>query len=153
VTYYRPDSPEQPVKWSDSEGGSGEIDYLKAYHQQPYYYPAWIKEDSYTLTGTRLEARNYDSSGKGTYWILPEYDWGYVDNFSPKDRITSGIGSNVAKGANRFRIADAIDENGVSVDLDYIDFVKVQTAVNSKSGWLGEVSTEVLGFYDYSMLE
>ena len=67
--------------------------------------------------------------------------------------LNAAIGSKVAKGANRFRIADAIDEQGMSVDLKFIDFVKVQTAVNSKSGWLGEVSTEVLGFYDYSMME
>lgn len=151
VTYYRPDSPEQPVKWTDSEGGSGEIDYLKAYHQQPYYYPAWITADSYTLTGTRLEARNYDKSGKGTMWVQPEYDWGYADNFSPKDRITDSSGKSTA--INRFRIADAIDDQGKTVDLKYIDFVKVQTAVNAKSGWLGELSTEVLGFYDYSMME
>lgn len=151
VTYYRPDSPEQPVKWTDSEGGSGEIDYLKAYHQQPYYYPAWITADNYTLTGTRLEARNYDKSGKGTMWVQPEYDWGYADNFSPKDRITDSSGKSTA--INRFRIADAIDDQGKTVDLKYIDFVKVQTAVNAKSGWLGELSTEVLGFYDYSMME
>ena len=151
VTYYRPDSPEQPVKWSDSEGGSGEIDYLKAYHQQPYYYPAWITADSYTLTGTRLEARNYDKSGKGTMWVQPEYDWGYADNFSPIDRATDSKGK--ATAINRFRIADAIDQRGNSVDLEFIDFVKVQTAVNAKSGWLGELSTEVLGFYDYSMME
>lgn len=151
VTYYRPDSPEQPVKWTDSEGGSGEIDYLKAYHQQPYYYPAWITADNYTLTGTRLEARNYDKSGKGTMWVQPEYDWGYADNFSPKDRITDSSGKSTA--INRFRIADAIDDQGRTVDLKYIDFVKVQTAVNAKSGWLGELSTEVLGFYDYSMME
>ena len=151
VTYYRPDSPEQPVKWTDSEGESGEIDYLKAYHQQPYYYPAWITADSYTLTGTRLEARNYDKSGKGTMWVQPEYDWGYADNFSPKDRITDSSGKSTA--INRFRIADAIDDQGRTVDLKYIDFVKVQTAVNAKSGWLGELSTEVLGFYDYSMME
>lgn len=151
VTYYRPDSPEQPVKWTDSEGESGEIDYLKAYHQQPYYYPAWITADNYTLTGTRLEARNYDKSGKGTMWVQPEYDWGYADNFSPKDRITDSSGKSTA--INRFRIADAIDDQGRTVDLKYIDFVKVQTAVNAKSGWLGELSTEVLGFYDYSMME
>lgn len=151
VTYYRPDSPEQPVKWTDSEGESGEIDYLKAYHQQPYYYPAWITADNYTLTGTRLEARNYDKSGKGTMWVQPEYDWGYADNFSPKDRITDSSGKSTA--INRFRIADAIDDQGKTVDLKYIDFVKVQTAVNAKSGWLGELSTEVLGFYDYSMME
>ena len=52
VTYYRPSEPQQPVKWTDSEGNSGEVDYLKAFHQQDYYYPLWIKEDSYTLTGT-----------------------------------------------------------------------------------------------------
>jgi hypothetical protein len=27
----------------------------------------------------------------------------------------------------------------------------VQVGVNAKSGWLGEVSTEVFGFYDYNM--
>lgn len=153
VTYYRPDSPGKPVEWSDSEGANGQIDYLKAYHKQDYYYPTWIKEDSYTLSGTRLEARNHDTSGKGTYWLLPEYDWGYADNFSSIDRITKGVGISIAKGANRFRIADAIDEQGRSLDLKYIDFVKVQTAVNSKSGWLGEVSTEIVGIYDYSMME
>ena len=55
VTYYRPSEPQQPVKWTDSEGNSGEVDYLKAFHQQDYYYPLWIKEDSYTLTGTCLD--------------------------------------------------------------------------------------------------
>ena len=52
VTYYRPTEPQQPVKWTDSEGNSGEVDYLKAFHRQDYYYPLWIEEDSYTLTGT-----------------------------------------------------------------------------------------------------
>ncbi|MBO5850050.1 MAG: cell surface protein, partial [Paludibacteraceae bacterium] len=53
--------------------------------------------------------------------------------------------------ANRFDISNAIDANGNLVELDFIDFVKVQTAVNSKSDWLGEMSTEVVGFFDYSM--
>ena len=41
--------------------------------------------------------------------------------------------------------------DGLPIHLKYIDFVKVQVGVNTKSGWLGEVSTEVLGFYDYNM--
>ena len=76
VTYYRPEEPQQPVRWKDNQGNSGEIDYLKVYHKQDYYYPLWIKEDSYTLTGTCLKARNYDASGKGTYWVNDEYEWG-----------------------------------------------------------------------------
>ena len=152
VTYFRPEAEGQPVKWRDSEGQEGEIDYLKTYHKQPYYYPTWIKEDSYTLSGTCLQARNYDASGKGSYWVLPEYDWGYVDNFSPTDRLTSEDNANAAANANHFDISNAIDANGQPMDLKYIDFVKVQTGVNSKSGWLGEVSTEVFGFYDYQMM-
>ena len=152
VTYFRPETEGQPVKWRDSEGQEGEIDYLKTYHKQPYYYPTWIKEDSYTLSGTCLKARNYDASGKGSYWVLPEYDWGYVDNFSPTDRLTSEDNANAAANANHFDISNAIDANGNDVGLKYIDFVKVQTGVNSKSGWLGEVSTEVFGFYDYQMM-
>ena len=151
VTYYRPSEPQQPVKWTDSEGNSGEVDYLKAFHKQDYYYPLWIKEDSYTLTGTCLEGRNYDHSGNGTYWVNAEYDWGYTDNFSDIDRLSNDNNANAGANANYFKISNAIDEKGNPVDLKYIDFIKVQTGCNTKSGWLGENSTEVFGFFDYSM--
>ena len=153
VTYYRPSEPKQPVKWTDSQGNSGEIDYLWQYHKQDYYYPAWITADSYTLTGTRLKERNYDQSGKGTYWVQEEYDWGYADNFSPIDRLTEDDNYNASINANYFKISNAIDEKGNPVDLKYIDFIKVQTGCNTKSGWLGENSTEVFGFFDYSMIQ
>ena len=153
VTYYRPSAPQHPVKWTDSEGNSGEVDYLKAFHQQDYYYPLWIKEDSYTLTGTCLEGRNYDQSGNGTYWVNAEYDWGYTDNFSEIDRLSNDDNANAGANANYFKISNAIDEKGNPVDLKYIDFIKVQTGCNTKSGWLGENSTEVFGFFDYSMIQ
>ena len=151
VTYYRPSEPQQSVQWRDSEGNSGEIDYLKQYHRQDYYYPLWITADSYTLTGTCLEARNYDASSNGTYWVLPEYEWGYVDNFSPIDRLTDDENVNADINANHFKISNAIAASGAPKKLDYIDFIKVQVGLNSKSGWLGEVSTEVCGFYDYRL--
>ena len=144
VTYYRPSGIGMPVQWTDNYGNNGEIDYLAQYHDQDYYYPLWIGEDSYTLKGTRLEARNYDQSGNGTYWVQPHYDWGYVDNFSPTD-------FNSSDKANFFKISNAIDFEGNPVNLSHIDFVKVQCAVNAKSGWLGELSTEVCGFYDYTL--
>ena len=153
VTYYRPSEPQQPVKWTDSEGNSGEVDYLKAFHTQDYYYPAWITTDSYTLTGTCVEARNYDQSGNGTYWVQAEYDWGYTDNFSEIDRLTDESNPNATVNANYFKISNAIDAEGNPIELKYIDFIKVQTACNTKSGWLGENSTEVFGFFDYSMIQ
>ena len=151
VTYYRPSEPNQPVQWSDNRGNSGQIDYLKQYHRQEYYYPLWVEADSYTLMGTCLEPRNYDASTNDTYWVNAEYDWGYADNFSPIDRLTTDDNVNADVNANHFKISNAIDASGKHKQLDYIDFVKVQVGVNTKSGWLGEVSTEVCGFYDYRL--
>ena len=151
VTYYRPSGACMPVQWTDNLGNSGVVDYLTQFHRQEYYYPLWIEEDSYTLTGTCLEPRNYDASGNVSYWVNAEYDWGYADNFSPIDRVGEGDNSNAEANTNYFKIENAIDCDGEPIHLDYIDFVKVQCAVNAKSGWLGELSTEVFGFYDYNM--
>ena len=151
VTYYRPMGAMMPVQWTDNLGNYGEVDYLKQFHRQDYYYPLWIEEDSYTLTGTCLEARNYDASGNGSYWVNVEYDWGYADNFSPVDRLTEEDNAEGGVNANHFKISNAIDFECEPIHLDYIDFVKVQCAVNAKSGWLGELSTEVCGLYDYNM--
>ncbi|MBQ6613138.1 MAG: cell surface protein [Alistipes sp.] len=151
VTYYRPAGAMMPVQWEDNLGNRGEIDYLKQFHRQDYYYPLWIEEDSYTLRGTCLEPRNYDASGNGSYWVNEKYDWGYADNFSPVDRLTDEDNAEGEVNANHFKISNAVDFECEPVELDYIDFVKVQVGVNAKSGWLGELSTEVCGFFDYAM--
>lgn len=142
VTYFRPSAPGMPVEWSDNLGNTGSIDYLKAFHKQDYYYPSWIKEDSYTLTGTRLEARTVKDPDTGFTANKP-FAWGYADNMGDDSTALDGMPQ-----ANRFRISDAVDREGNAVDLNSISFVKVQTGVLAKASSLGEVSTEVLGFYD-----
>lgn len=151
VTYYRPSGAGMPVQWTDNHGNHGVVDYLAQFHRQEYYYPLWIEEDSYTLTGSCLEPRNRDASGNGSYWVNDKYDWGYADNFSPVDRLTDEDNAEGGVNANHFKISNAIDCDGEPIHLDYIDFVKVQVGVNAKSGWLGELSTEVCGFFDYNM--
>lgn len=144
VTYYRPAGSDMPVMWEDNLGGRGEVEYLKSFHDQPSYFPTWVSGESYTLRGTRLEARNYDASGNGSMWIQPPYDWGYADNYSSTDIISEeGEGK-----VNGFDIANAMDFEGESVVLNHVDFVKVQCAVQATSGWVGELSTEILGAYD-----
>ena len=152
VTYYRPDAPGQPVAWADNIGGSGSVDYLLAFHKQDYYYPLWIKPDKYTLRGSRLEARNYDQSGKGVLWINPDYGWGYADNYSKTDMLEKEA-TGITAGCNHFKISDAVTFDGKPANLQYIDFVKVQTGLNTKSGWLGEVSTEVVDIIDYNLVK
>lgn len=152
VTYTRPSAPAMAVSWTDNHGGSGSIDYLSAYHKQDYYYPLWVTEDRYTLRGSRLEARNYDQSGRGTFWINPDYGWGYADNYSPVDML-GDVATGITKGCNHFKIADAVTYDGQPANLQYIDFVKVQTGLNAKSGWLGELSTEVCRVIDYNLVK
>lgn len=140
VTYFRPTGPGCDVRWTDSRGEHGTVDYLKAFHNQDSYYPAWIAEDSYTLRGTCLKARTTQDASTGM-WDNAAYAFGYADN----------MGDDVLPGdpmRNGFRIADATLTDGSPAGLKFIDFIKVQTGVNSKAGWLGEVSTEVFFLED-----
>ncbi len=137
VTYYRPEANKMDVAWSDNMGGSGVVEYLEDFHNQNSYYPAWIETDSYTLRGTLLKSRSYDSSGNGSKWVNPAFDWGYADNASTVDNLNR---------ENLFEISNAIDEQGNAISLKYIDFIKVQSAIQQQCGWVGEVSTEVTSF-------
>lgn len=151
VTYYRPSAPKMNVAWSDNRGGSGAIEYLGAFHRQDYYYPAWVAADSYTLRGPCLKSRSYDQSGTGTYWVNPAFDWGYADNFSPLDRLTDNDNYHAGPSDNHFKISHAVTFDGKQANLKYIDFVKIQVAVNQQCGWIGEVSTEVFDVKDFNM--
>lgn len=145
VTYYRPSAPGMDVKWTDSDGQEGTVDYLGTFHSQDYYYPSWIESDSYTLKGTRLSARNEQDATTGM-WDNSAYGYGYADNMGSDNAQVAGFSQ-----CNRFRISDAVTADGKPAGLRHIDFVKIQTGVNAKSGWLGEVSTEVLGVVDLTL--
>lgn len=80
---------------------------MNAYHGQEYYYPNWIKEDSYTLYGTRLTPRNNQDPVTG-YWANNAYEWGYVDNMG-SDNL---VGGNVIDGSGQ--------RNGFKQPMQYI---------------------------------
>lgn len=149
VTYYRPSAPKMNVQWIDCLGQSGTIDYLAAFHRQDYYYPAWIKADSYTLRGTRLKDRTSLDNSTGM-WNSSCFEWGYADNMGG-DSISSNDSGGGDGQRNGFLIKNAMYLDGTPINLQYIDFIKVQTGVNAKAGWLGEVSTEVFGFEDLNI--
>lgn len=149
VTYYRPAGPAMAVQWTDNRGQSGTVDYLNAFHRQDYYYPAWIPADSYTLRGTRLAARTTQDPDTGLWdnWAFP---WGYTDNIG-SDNLAGGDSTDGSGQRNGLLIENAMYPSQQHIPLQYIDFVKVQTGVQSKAGWLGENSTEVCGFIDLTM--
>ncbi len=143
ITYYRPDADtpeEEYIRWTDSEGQTGYIP-KNSYHRQAYY-PEWIESDEMTFTGTRLRNNGIDTSGKGTYYVLYCFDWGYADNH-PNE-----LKEHPEQHASEFDIDWAVDKNRQKVHLNGIHFVKVYNAVNQVCGWLGETSTEIMGAYD-----
>lgn len=147
VTYFRPASFRSDVHWIDNLGNSGSVDF-NAYHQQDYYYPLWMDKDSYTLTGTRLLARNTQSSSTG-YWSNNPFEWGYADNLGSD--VLGGDSYDGSGQMNGFKISNAIYHDGTPANLKYIDFIKVQVGVLAKSGVLGENSTEVFSFQDLNI--
>lgn len=149
VTYYRPAGPGMNVQWTDNRGGSGTIDYLKATHRQDYYYPAWVTTDSYTLYGTALSPQTSQNTITGN-WNNRAFGWGYADNVGSDNISVGSAGSGLGQAVG-FKLDNAVLPDGSPIKLQYVDFVKVQTGVQSKAGGLGEVSTEVTGFKDLSM--
>lgn len=145
VTYYRPDA-YSDVRWTDNRGNSGTIKYQGAFHSQVSYYPSWITADYYTLKGTRLPAQSVYDEKTGNWCNLP-FEWGYADNFGSDSEYVYVVDLGRTLQLNYFRISDAVDTDGNPVDLDAIDFIRVQTAVMGESGRLGENSTEVFGFF------
>lgn len=145
VTYYRPSAPEMPVLWTDNFGHTGQIDYLGRFHSQPYYYPQWQSASSYTLRGTRLAPNNTLNTATGV-WSTKAFEWGYADNMGSD--VVAGTGVNGKPQRVAFKISNAVDIQGRPVKLQYIDFVRVQSAVQAKCIPIGEVSTEISGVYE-----
>ena len=133
VTYYQPVAPQLPVLWSDSRGQDGQVEYLPS-HTQDSYYPLWLPASTYTLRGRLLPTRHEKDPVTGFWSNLP-YGWGYVDN--------TGSDQLPGSSATGFKISNAVLPDGSPIELTYIDFIMIQSAVLGQSGHLGEISTEV----------
>ena len=125
--------------WTDSMGYSG-TSYL---YPNKALYPLfpWTAENdtSITVTGTLL-------GGKGTtrneIFNVAVPKWGYADTCYNGLNPYTG-----AEGGEVFDLDWAVDENGQPVKLDWVKYVKVQTASNIDGGSIGEKSTEVSAIY------
>ena len=160
ITYYKPDEGKTPVpvppyitdaeyiRWTCNSVDSLQEGYIRknSFHAQSYW-PQWAESETLTFEGTKLPCNANDESGNGTYWVQRFFDWGYVDN-----RYDAHYGYGIDKDnydlSLGFKIDWAVDDNGNTVELKKIDFVKVYSAMLQDCGWLGETSTEVCGAID-----
>ncbi|PWG78388.1 cell surface protein [Pararcticibacter amylolyticus] len=136
VTYTRPNPITGDVPWKDNKGNTGVVK-TNSYHPQTYF-PLWISGNEYTLTGTSLPSVNINMSNP-SYITSSPFEYGYADN--------------AREGFDKLDISNAIDASGNSVNLQGIHFIKIQTGIQANMGWLGELSTEVLGVADASLVK
>ena len=128
------------IRWDDNDGNTGYIA-RNSFHRQEYF-PQWLADEQLTFTGTLLANNAVDESGKGSYYVLNTYDWGYADNH-PND----------AEEKVSFDIAWAVDAEGHKINLPGADFIRVYTGVNQQCGWIGEISTEITGAEDLHVVD
>lgn len=133
VTYFRPKKMEEEISWKDNKGASGTLK-INTHHKQTYF-PQWIKEDSYTLSGSLLPNTNINANTPNLVASLP-FEWGYADNLEARNDID---------------IDNAVDENGEKASLQTINFIKIQTGILADLGQLGEFSTEIASVEDLSI--
>lgn len=135
VTYTKPNPVTADVPWKDSDGNTGVVK-TNTFHKQSYF-PEWVKGDEYILKGSKLPSTGINMTVP-TYITSAPFAWGYADNTADGDKID---------------IAKAVDKDGKNVALAGIDFIKIQTGIQANMGWLGELSTEVIGVEDLSLVK
>jgi hypothetical protein len=129
VSYTRPTPPNLSVAWKDNNGKTGVV--KQSFHRLNHY-PLWITTNEFTRTGTLLPSTGI----KGT--SSASLAFGYADNTGGGDRVD---------------IANAIDKDGKKLILKGIDFIKIQTGIMADLGVFGELSTEVTGIADISLIK
>ena len=135
ITYYKPATDTEDIKWTDNQGYSGVVP-RNSFHNQPYW-PQWVTDEKIVFKGTCLPD-NAENQGTETspYYVLKAYDFGYADN---QPNLVYGEYNPAAM----IDIDWAVDKNGNSVKMPGVDFVRIYTGINKDNGWIGDCSTEV----------
>lgn len=133
VTYYRPSddaTDDEYIKWEATDGTSGWINRVSAYHSQPFF-PEWDDQtaESMTFTARRLPDNASYNASNG-YYTLASY-WGYADSY-PNTSDDCWLS-----------LDNAVDSTGAPVTLESVTYIRVTTAILACNGALGEESTEI----------
>lgn len=146
VTYDKPVN-NGNVTWTDNQGKQGEL--VPVFPIGTWWWSGYGDKTEITFSGVRLPNAYINSPiQQGTEnWVMRPglFSFGYAECYGNGDY-------NSDLKANMFDISNAVDSSGNPVGLTGINFIKVQSGVFQIAGWLNEVSTEVSGAVDLSLL-
>jgi len=147
VSYYKPIGIGN-ITWKDNKGNNGEL--IPEYGTDSWWWSGNGDKSEVVFSGVKLPNAYINSSTKADSenWIIRPglFSFGYAECYNNLDY-------NNSLKANLFDISDAVDKNGNKANLSGISFIKVQSGVFQIAGWLNELSTEVSGAVDLSLIE
>ncbi len=137
IIYYKPTVAKSYVRWRDSDGVQDSVPYLGIWNPSDYYWQPWVEGTEQTLFGSRLVSHHTYTNGVSD---MPPYDWGYADNLG-EDLYVSDY--SCGEKMIHLDIANARTWDGKAANLQYVDFVRVQTGQYGSTPNLGDISTEI----------
>ena len=147
VTYYKP-AASGYVTWKDNQGKSGSL--VPGFSSESWWWSGYGDKSSVAFSGERLPNVYTNTSNDPSVELwLPRtglFRYGYAECYFNEDY-------NVKLKANFIDISTAVDADGKPANLAKINFIKVQSSVFQTAGWLNEVSTEISGAADISLLD
>ncbi len=147
VTYFKPIN-KGNITWKDNQGQSGEL--LPHYGSDTWWWSGYGDKSEVSYDGERLPNGYVNISSDPTIenWAVRQglFAYGYAECYSNLDY-------NISLKANLFDISNAVDNTGTIKNLTDISFIKVQSGIFQVAGWLNEISPEISGAADLSLIE
>jgi len=147
VTYYKPVG-NGNVTWKDNKGNSNEL--KPVFETSSWWWSGYGNKTEVVFTGVKLPNayQNVSTQSDTENWIVIPgmFTAGYAECYNNLDY-------NNSLKANILDISNAVDKSGNKVNLAGISFIKVQSGVFQVAGWLNEISTEISGAADLSLIE
>ena len=147
VTYYKPVGSGN-VKWKDNKGSNGEL--VPVFESASWWWSGYGDKTEVVFNGVKLPNayKNISTQTDSENWVVRSglFTSGYAECYNNLDY-------NNSLKANLFDISNAVDMAGNKTNLSGISFIKVQSGVFQIAGWLNEISTEVSGAADLSLIE
>jgi len=149
VTYLKPSSGgDGNVTWKDNQGNNGEL--IPGYGIGTWWWSGFGDLTEVVFTGERLPNAYINTSTLAGIqnWEVRSgmFSYGYAECYFNLDY-------NNSLKANLFDISNAVDQAGNPANLPGITFIKVQSGVFQIAGWLNEISPEISGAVDLSLIE
>ncbi len=147
VTYYEPVN-NGNVTWKDNQENQGEL--VPLFGTGSWWWSGYGDKTEMKFSGVKLPnayVNNPEQDGT-EHWTLRSglFSYGYAECYFNTDY-------NNTLRATLFDISNAVDASGNPVVLAGINFIKIQSGVFQIAGWLNEISTEISGAADLSLLE